>query len=279
MKNSKIGWTHHSMNFWWGCNRVSEECRYCYIGPIMRRAGYEPFDGPMTTKNWSNPKSWDCEARQMGERHRVFTCSMSDFFHPGADQWRPEAWDIIKRCPNLEWLILTKRPELAIDRLPADWGHGYPNVWLGVTCGCTKSLYRLEHLKAIPAVIKFVSAEPLLEQVDFRPYLTWLDWIITGCEQAGKGKRRIMDLDWVRDIDHQCKKAGIPHFFKQAYVDDHGVPCEEPLLDGKVVQEFPCSPLNDLGDSRGVSTITAETNVGGLHVGLIEPKGALPIVN
>lgn len=238
-ENSKIGWTHHTMNFWWGCNKVSEECRFCYIGPIMKRGGYEPFDGPMETKNWANPERWNKRALKAGEQHRVFTCSMSDFLHPGADAWRPEAWKIIKRCTSLDWLILTKRPELVVPRLPADWGAGYPNVWMGVTCGCTDSLYRLEHLRQLPAVIKFVSAEPLLERVDFRRYLSWLNWIITGCERAAKGKRRIMDIDWVRDIDAQCNTAGIAHFFKQAYVDERGDPCEEPLLDGKVVQNLP----------------------------------------
>src|SRR4051812_5023446 len=141
-ENSKIGWTHHTMNFWWGCNRVSEECRHCYIGPIMKRGGREPFDGPMRTKDWTAPAKYDRRAREAGERHRVFTCSMSDFFHPGADAWRDGAWEIIKACKNLDWLMLTKRPELAADRLPADWGDGYSNVWLGVTCGCSRSLRR-----------------------------------------------------------------------------------------------------------------------------------------
>ena len=93
----------------------------------------------MKTKTWADSERWDRAALRAGERHRVFTCSMSDFFHPGADAWRPEAWEIIKKCTNLDWLILTKRPELAVDRLPADWGEGYPNVWMGVTCGCTNS--------------------------------------------------------------------------------------------------------------------------------------------
>ena len=223
-ENSKIGWTRHTQNFWWGCDKVSAECKFCYIGPIMKRGGHEPFGGPMRTKNWANPDRWNRQAAERGARARTFTCSMSDFFHRGADAWRAEAWEIIKRCTNLDWLILTKRPELVLDRLPADWGDGYPNVWMGVTCGCTKSLDRLEHLQKIPARIKFVSAEPLLEPVDFRPYLSWLDWIITGCERAAKGQRRVMDIEWVRDIDRQCKEANVAHFFKQAYVDERGTP-------------------------------------------------------
>jgi protein gp37 len=214
-------------------------CKFCYIGAIMKRAGYEPFNGPMRTKDWAAPFRWDRAAARAGERHRVFTCSMSDFFHEGADQWRPEAWQVIKACTNLDWLILTKRPELVRDRLPPDWGASYPNVWLGVSCGCAEALPFLGLLRELPAAVKFVSAEPLLERMDFRPYLGWLDWVITGCERAAKEKRQVMDLDWVRDIDRQCREAGVPHFFKQAYMGEKGVPCEEPELDGTVVQEIP----------------------------------------
>lgn len=238
-ENSKIGWTHHTHNFWMGCKKVTPECKHCYIDAIMRRAGREPFKGPMRTKDWTAPLKWNREAVKAGERRRVFTCSMSDFFHPGADPWRPEAWELIKACKDLDWLILTKRPELAREHLPPDWGAGYPNVWLGVTCGCSESLYRLPHLRDLPAVVKFVSAEPLLERMDFRPHLDWIDWIITGCERAAKDQRAVMDIDWVRDIDRQCKEAGKLHFFKQAYLDEKGVPCEEPELDGVVVQEVP----------------------------------------
>ncbi len=238
-ENSKIGWTDHTHNFWWGCHKVSEECRYCYISGIMRRGGHEPFAGPMRTVNWSNPRKWNRQAEANGARLRIFTCSMSDFFHPEADEWRPDAWRVIKACDWLDWLILTKRPELIEERLPDDWGDGYPNVWLGVTAGCKASLSRVEKLVEIPAILRFVSAEPLLESVDFSPYLQSIDWVITGCERAKKGNRRLMNLDWVREIDGQCRSAGIAHFFKQYYCCDEGVPCEDGMLDGIARQEWP----------------------------------------
>lgn len=241
-QDSKIGWTDHTHNFWWGCHKVSEECRHCYIAGIMRRGGYEPFHGPMKTKSWTNPSRWQRDAERLGRRYRVFTCSMSDFFHPEADQWRPEAWDVIRNCANLDWLILTKRPELIRDRLPKDWGAGYSNVWLGVTAGCRKSLKRVEILSSIPAAVRFISAEPLLEKLDLRRSLQCMDWVITGCERAKKGVRRLMELDWIRDIDNQCVSAGVPHFFKQYYQDDSGVPKEDGLLDGVRRQEWPEAP-------------------------------------
>ena len=226
------------MNFWWGCHKVSAECKHCYIDGIMRRAGRVPFDGPMRTVDWTHPHRWNRKAKEQGRRFRVFTCSMSDFFHPGADEWRAEAWEVIRQCPNLDWLVLTKRPELIADRLPDDWGEGFPNVWLGVTCGVASSLHRLEMLKLIPAVVRFVSAEPLLEAIDFRPYLDGsFHWIITGCEQAGIGKRRPMELDWVRDIDRQCRDSGISHFFKQRY--ELATLTTDGVLDGRVHQAWP----------------------------------------
>jgi protein gp37 len=237
-ENSEIGWTDHTHNFWWGCHKVSAECKHCYINGIMLRAGRTPFDGPMRTVDWSKPHRWERRATEDVRRLRVFTCSMSDFFHPGADAWRDEAWNVIRQCPSLDWLILTKRPELIANRLPGDWGDGYRNVWLGVTCGVTSSLHRLETLRAIPAVLRWVSAEPLLGPIDFRPYLDGsYRWIITGCEQAGVGKRREMDLEWVRDIDAQFRGAGIAHFFKQRYKVTRIV--HDGLLDREVRQAWP----------------------------------------
>src|SRR5579862_4964020 len=92
-ENSKIGWTDNTMNFWWGCDKVSKECRLCYIGPIMRRSGREPFNGPIRTSeaNWKNPAKWNRLAQDAGKRLLIFTCSMSDFFHKGADNWRSDA--------------------------------------------------------------------------------------------------------------------------------------------------------------------------------------------
>lgn len=238
-KTTGIGWTDHTWNPWYGCHKVSSECARCYIDGVLKRMGKQPFNGPMRSKTWNDPFAWNRDAIKTGERRKVFTCSLSDFFHQMADEWRPNAWEVIRECDGLDWLILTKRPELIAETLPKDWGNGYPNVWLGVTVGCKATVGRLEMLESIPARIKWVSSEPLLEAMDFSPYLSWLDWIVTGCEQAAKEKRRRMDVGWVRAIDEQCKAFGKAHFFKQAYFNDQGTPVHEPLLDGKVIQEWP----------------------------------------
>lgn len=241
---TKIGWTDHTQNFWWGCAKVSTECTHCYIDAIMRHAGKKPFRGPIRTSEttWRQPFSWDRLAKMANVRRRVFTCSMSDFFHPGADEWRPEAWRVIRECSHLDWLVLTKRPELIADRLPRDWGDGYANVWMGVTVGAASSMQRIGLLKRVLAFVRFISAEPLLERLDFTPHLDGsIHWIITGCEQAAKRKRRRMEWDWVRDIDRQCRRARIAHFLKQYYVDEKGVPVYDGMLDGRHRQAWPVS--------------------------------------
>jgi protein gp37 len=256
MEKSKIGWTDHTWNPWWGCEKVSTECRHCYIGSIIKRSdkSRDPFSGPVRTGDatWKNPRRWDRKAEYTSERPRIFTCSMSDFFHQQADEWRADAWKVIRECKNLDWLILTKRSERIADCLPGDWGDGYSNVWLGVTCGIESSLSRVDELVRIPAHVRFISAEPLLGPIDFSNHLSTggIDWVITGCEQAHKEKRRRMGLDWVREIDQQCRDANVAHFFKQHYAVNEagieiGTPVTNGILDGIAHQDWPRRGLSN----------------------------------
>src|ERR1035437_5190480 len=124
--------TDYTQNFWVGCTSVSQGCVNCYARAQVQGYGRD-FDKVVRSKTWNDPLKWNRAAAAASEVKRVFTCSWSDYFHPGADQWRPEAWRSIKDTPYLLWYVLTKRAELIADRLPEDWGEGYPNVCLGVT--------------------------------------------------------------------------------------------------------------------------------------------------
>jgi len=101
------------------------------------------FGAVTRTKTWRDPIKWNSRApelqAELGRRVRVFCASLTDFFIQDADAWREEAWKVIRDCANLDFLILTKRPRLIPSRLPADWGRGYANVWLGTTCGVRSS--------------------------------------------------------------------------------------------------------------------------------------------
>ncbi len=162
---------------------------------------------------------------------------MSDFLHKDADDWRNEAWKIIHECSNLDWLVLTKRPERIAEHLPADWGYGYPNVWLGVTVESQAYVDRISHIGKLPAAVRFVSAEPLLGPIDFSDHIQCIDWVITGCEQAGKNKRRPMEDDWVRGIRNQCDAASVALFHKQHYSGTTLM--HDGKIDGETRQAFP----------------------------------------
>lgn len=180
-RQTGIHWTHRTWNPWRGCHKVSPGCARCYMFREQRRYGHDPTK-VTRTKTWCDPPRWNREAEAAGRKFLVFTCSWSDFFIEDADPWRPEAWDVIRRCPNLVFQILTKRPERISKNLPPDWEQGYPNVWVGVSVENQDSARRLDHLLAVPALVHWVSAEPLLGPVDFTAWLDRLDWIVVGAE-------------------------------------------------------------------------------------------------
>ncbi len=228
-----IEWTDHTWNPWRGCRHVSPGCDQCYMFRDQRKYGRDPEVIVRSKTTFDDPLKWDVPAK-------VFTCSWSDWFIQDADPWREYAWAIIRATPHLTYQILTKRPKLIADRLPADWGDGYPNVWLGVSVESQEFAQRVDAIAKIPAAVRFVSCEPLLGPLNLRPCLPlpgprcgcreagcphqpidtrylkdWaaLDWVIAGGE-SGPGARPVHP-DWVRSIRDQCAEAGVPFFFKQ----------------------------------------------------------------
>ena len=237
-ETTKISWCNHTWNPWLGCTKVSPGCRSCYAERIETRARRD-FSIVRRAKNWTNPFKWQKEASEAGEHRFVFTCSMSDFFHEDADEWRDEAWGIIRMCPNLTFQILTKRPERIKQCLPGDWfPGGYPNVWLGASVELP--LYvstRIYHLLQTPAPVHFLSCEPLLGPLDLSGYLgpTAISWVIVGGE-SGPSFRE-MDISWATSLKDQCEKADVPFWGKQRA----GYSSELPLLiDGR---EWKARPL------------------------------------
>lgn len=179
--NTGISWTKHTWNPWRGCTKVSAGCKNCYMFRDQKRYGRNPAE-VVRTKTWRDPIKWNRAAAEAGNKDLVFTCSWSDWFHKDADPWREEAWEIVHSCPNLVFQILTKRADRIANHLPADWGSGYQNVWLGVTVEDQEATWRIPNLLAVPAAVRWISAEPLLGPVDFRPWIKQLDWIIAGAE-------------------------------------------------------------------------------------------------
>ncbi len=151
---------------------------------------------------------------------KIFTCSLTDFFHPAVDSYRHEAWDIIRRCPQHTFQILTKRPERIVDHLPADWGFGWENVWLGTSIGSANGFHRLYDLEKVESLTKFISFEPLYENLNhlIEFSLAEIDWVIIGGESGndkGKYQYRACKLEWIEGIVDEAKSIGIPVFVKQ----------------------------------------------------------------
>src|SRR3990167_6423690 len=145
-----ISWTKRTWNPWRGCTRVSPGCDHCYMFTAQEKRQRETGNFELwnpakvqRTGTWRDPLRWQKLAAAAGIIETVFTCSWSDWFHHEADSWRPDAWEIVRRCPNLHFQILTKRAERMARHLPSDWGHGYTNVWLGVSVESKKYLWRL----------------------------------------------------------------------------------------------------------------------------------------
>jgi len=174
--NTTIAWTHHTFNAWIGCHRVSLECDHCYADAGSRRLGAqhglklwdEGSDRFFTgAAYWRQPLAWNRAAERAGERHRVFCASYGDVAEnrPELIAPRRRLADLIVATPSLDWLLLTKRPENLTRLMP--WAERWPrNVWAGTTVGVNASRARIDALKAVPAAIRFLSMEPLLEEVD-----------------------------------------------------------------------------------------------------------------
>lgn len=217
-ENSGIEWTTHTFNPWIGCTRVSAACDNCYAEAWDNRFGGErwgPHAARTRTKTWGNPIKWNRKAAG-GERPRVFVASLADVFdnHKSIpDAWRRELWTLIRQCQNLDFLLLTKRPQNIARYLPDDWGGGYANVWLGTTVeNQTEADRRIPALVSVPAVVHFLSMEPLQGPVDLRG-AHGLEWVIAGGESGAA--YRPADPDWFRSLRDQCAAAGVPFLFKQ----------------------------------------------------------------
>lgn len=219
-KNSKIEWTTHTFNPWWGCVKMSPACKHCYAESWAKRVGERVWGVKAPRrffgeKHWSEPLKWNKEAEKTGVRARVFCASMADVFEDRNDlnQWRDRLWELIEVTPFLDWLLLTKRPDLVLDKVP--WERNWPqNVWLGTTV--ENQLWasrRLPELAKIPATVRFISAEPLLGMLDISDWKTYIDWVITGGESGARA--RPSSPSWFRSLLNQCMEADIPFHFKQ----------------------------------------------------------------
>lgn len=267
-ENSKIEWTHHTMNFWLGCTALSPACDHCYAEVWAKRTGnaalWQGERRRTSAALWRQPAKWDAACAAAGIRQRVFTNSLADFFDNQVPaEWRLDAWAVIAGARHLDWMVLTKRPENIAKMLPVmdssapgyrPWNERWPwrNVWLGTTIEDRARLHRLDKLRAAPALVRFLSVEPLLEglgEID----LSGIHLVIVGGESGPRA--RPLNPAWVRSMRDQCAAQGVAFFFKQwgewlpgqndrAGWDDEGQASAQ-WQDGKWGQFTPLSPAKN----------------------------------
>ena len=242
MENSKIEWTHHTFNPWLGCTKVSDGCKNCYAEALMdKRMGRVKW-GPQGTRQrtseayWKKPLAWNKKLDGTGRRERVFCASLADVFedNPQVWDWRFDLFELIDATPNLDWLLLTKRPKELTRFLPGAWLNMFriampDNVWIGTSVENQEQAdKRIPKLLDVPAKVRFLSCEPLLGPVDLSGYLNpyfaaddprhyphrnGIDWVIVGGESGPDA--RPMHPDWARSLRDQCQGAGVAFFMKQ----------------------------------------------------------------
>ncbi len=210
-KTTKIEWTDKTWNPVTGCTKISAGCANCYAEVMSRRLcamgqdkykqGFIPTIHPECL---SEPLKW-------GKPHTVFVCSMSDLFHKDVPfSFIDKVIEVIRATPRHNYQILTKRA----DRMAKYFdGKIIPaNAWVGVTVDARESKARIEYLRPLSATVKFLSCEPLLEDLDELNF-DGIDWVIVGGESGGRA--RPMKEEWVLHIKNQADEQGVAFFFKQ----------------------------------------------------------------
>ncbi|MCA9244749.1 MAG: phage Gp37/Gp68 family protein [Phycisphaerales bacterium] len=251
---SKIEWTDATWNPVRGCTKISPGCAHCYACTFAERFRGVPnhpyeqgFDLRLVPEKISQPLHWKTP-------RTIFVNSMSDLFHPDIPDGYIEQCVRVMQAANWHtFQVLTKRSQRLRDllrtrlRVVAD----LPHIWWGVSVENRKhGLPRIKHLRESGAAMRFLSVEPLLEDLG-RVSLNGVDWVIVGGE-SGHGARQ-MERAWVVRLRDQCKSAGVPFFFKQWGGARKSKAGRE--LDGRTYDEMPSRP-GASGISRGVVPLT-----------------------
>jgi protein gp37 len=274
-ENSKIEWTHHTANLWWGCTRVHKGCDNCYAANLAKRYGKDLWDNrnrQHIKSTWGNLGKWNSAAEKAGEYHRVFVGSMMDIFEkpmplykasgepimyfedaPATTDWSRSSFfhDHVEQNPNLIFLLLTKRPSNINKYIPEAWKDNPPaNVMYGASVVDQQSANDVARAFSKVNGSKFLSVEPLLEEIDMAPFATWydglipnIDWVIVGGE-SGPSKRPF-NPDWARKIRDWCGPDNAWHsdgmevpFFMKQWDKVKAVP------DDLMIRQFPEYHLN-----------------------------------
>lgn len=208
---SSIEWTEATWNPVTGCTKVSPGCKHCYAERMAKRL--QAMGQPRYSDGFRLALQEDLvELPLRWKKPRlIFVNSMSDLFHEDVPaSYIRQVFDVMGRADQHQFQVLTKRADRLAELAPTlPWPS---NVWMGVSVETEAYRWRVDHLRSVPATVRFLSLEPLLGPLPGLS-LDTIDWVIVGGE-SGPGARP-MEAGWVRDIRERCQQAGVPFFFKQ----------------------------------------------------------------
>lgn len=204
-------------NPWHGCHKCSEGCQNCYAYFLDKRYGRDTNEVVRNKSDFNLPVKKDRDGNwKLPSGCFVRVCMASDFFVEEADAWRVEAWDFIRRRPDVTFSLLTKRAERIQDCLPSDWGDGWDNVSFSVSCENQKRLeQRMPYLLDLPAKHRWVSLKPFIGEVDIAPYLATgkIETVLAGGENY-LGSRPL-HYEWVKKVHDACVENNVQLIFGQ----------------------------------------------------------------
>ncbi len=202
-------------NPWHGCRKYSEGCENCYMFYLDKKRDKDGSEIYKVKSNFNLPLKKDRQGNyKIPDGSSIRICMTSDFFLEEADEWRDEVWDMIRSRPKVNFYILTKRAERIKDHLPDDWGDGWDNVSLNVTCENDKRMdERLPILLSIPAKHKGFMVAPFIGEVDANKYLATGQFELVYADGENYDGARPLYYEWVKKLYDQCVKYDIPFNF------------------------------------------------------------------
>lgn len=261
MAQSNIEWTDQTWNPTTGCNKVSSGCKFCYaelMAARLERMGNSRYTNgfklTMHEDKIEEPLTWS-------KPRKVFVNSMSDLFHESVtDDFLQRVFDVMQRTPKHSYQILTKRPERMLSVLSALEANGKyiprDHIWLGTSVEGHGVAERIDILRQVPAKVRFLSCEPLIDPLGSSVNFDGIHWVIVGGEsglhlykESTRQRRALVDyvdkawvprperIEWVREIRDACVEQGVAFFFKQWGGGTPKVAGRE--LDGRTWDEYP----------------------------------------
>ena len=208
---------HSNWNPWHGCIKCSEGCQNCYVYYLDRMRGKDGSDIYKTKTQFKYPLSKNRSgAYKIQSGEMISVCMTSDFFLEEADDWRPEAWDMMHARSDVAFYLLTKRPQRVLSCLPSNWGDGWPNIFLNVCCeNQQRADERIPLLLDLPFAHKGLHLAPLLGPIRLGAYLDSGQIELVACGGENYGGSRTCDFDWVRSLREECEARDITFCFME----------------------------------------------------------------